>query len=244
MSHPAESHHGSSIGLRAVTLATLAVFTIQIGCSRAPESNPMAKAREALASNIVFSDVEPAQVVDGSLERFGRLGIAMTDEVPRFMNFVLRQTLVRGTEDAVLEVFDEKTGERTVYTVNNETGDAWVHYEGGKLHMVFNADKTIMVGDKLAANEDEAAMILIETGALKSVSEYSLFTMIEVISKYLPEDKTGKGGAAAVVVLIAVGVWYVGSTVGCSQQYKRNGCKLTGLSNYCRSWCASYWCHC
>jgi hypothetical protein len=242
MSHPDEYRRGSSFGLRSLTLAMLAIFTIQTGCSSAPTQTPLQKAREEVSSRILSREVEPARTVDGQLERFGRLTLAIADEAPHTVSFVLRQTLVRGAEDAVLEVHDEKTGERTVYVLNDETGDAWVYGDNTRVHMVFNPDETVQVGDKVAANAEEAAKILLETGEMDGVSDYALFTMIDVISEYLPKDGTGKGGA--VVVLVAVGVWIAGSTYGCSRQYRQRGCNIYALSNYCRSWCASYLCFC
>ncbi|MFP2933630.1 hypothetical protein ACLESO_52530 [Pyxidicoccus sp. 3LG] len=243
MSQSGDSHRCPSIGLRSVTLAMLAVFSIQLGCSRAPTASPLTEAREAVASHILSRDVEPARTVAGHMERFGRLSVALGDEVPRTMSFFLRQALVRGTQDAVLEVFDQETGARTVYVLNDETGDAWVHTEDSTLHMVFNADKTILVGDTLAANENEAAQILLETGALDNVSQYSLFTMIDVVSQYLPEGQTARSSGGA-VVLAAVAIWYVGSTTACSIELKKRNCDRHALSTYCRNWCVQRICWC
>ncbi len=244
MSSQSSAAAGRNFFQSALTLMMLSIFTLQAGCSRSPQTSPwtMEKTR-LLASRIVHRDVEPARVVDDSLERFGRVQVRLSEEdAPRTLSFMLRQELTRGDGVTVIQIVDEQTGSRSVYQMHDETGEAIIATEAGTQRMTFNADGTVRVGNALAHNERQAAELLHKTGVMAPVSEYSLTVLLDTLYQYLPESETGRGGAAAAVVVV---VWLAGSFFICSSEYTRKGCNTNnGMSTYCRDYCRQVGCAC
>jgi hypothetical protein len=227
----------------STTLLMLGIFAIQVGCSRSPEAAPWAMEQAKLLNgNIISRQVEEAREVNGHLERYGRLMVQTAKSAPRAFSFFLSQQLARGEGETRIEIKDEETGQTTSYVINDESGEAWIHTEKASLPLVFNADKTVKVGDQFAENEQQAAELIHKTGVLEEVSDSALMTLLDIVAKYVPESDTARG---TVVVTIIVVVWLTGSWYLCSREYSRNGCKITnGMSQYCRDYCRQVGCSC
>lgn len=233
-----------SILRSGTTLLMLAIFVIQFGCSRSPETAPWAMEQaRLLGSNILSRQVEEAREVNGGLERFGRMVVQSSKAAaPRSLSFFLRQELSRGEGQTTIEIKDEANGDTTVYVINDETGEAWIQNRAGSLPLVFNADKTVKVGDAFAENEHQAAELIHKTGILEEVSDAALTVLLDIVAKYVPESETARG---TVVVTIIVVVWLVGSSYFCSREFSRNGCRITtSMSQYCRDYCRQVGCFC
>ncbi|WP_163785911.1 DUF3223 domain-containing protein [Myxococcus vastator] len=244
MSSESSTPAGRPFFQSALVLMVLSIFTLQAGCSRSPETSPwtMEKTR-LLASRIVHRDVEPARVVDNSLERYGRVQVRLSEEdAPRPLAFMLRQEITRGDGITVIDIVDEQTGSRSHYQMHDETGEVLIVTEAGTQKMTFNPDGTVRVGNALARNEREAAELLHKTDVMEPVSEYSLTVLLDTIYQYLPEGETGKGQAVAAVVVV---VWLTSSFFICSSEYTRKGCNTNnGMSVYCRDYCRQLGCAC
>ncbi|WP_223642144.1 hypothetical protein [Corallococcus sp. EGB] len=228
----------------AVALLLLSVFTLQVGCSRTPEASPWTLEKtQMLQSRVLHREVQPAQVVDNHLERYGRVQVLGEDgQAPHTLAFVLRQELTRGDGTTVIDIFDEETGSKSHYEMRDETGEALIVTEAGEQKMTFNADGTIRVGDAMAKSEREAAELLHKTGVMDPVSDYSLVVLLDTVHKYIPESDTSKGHAVVAVVVV---VWLTGSFLLCSREYSRKGCNVNnGMTQYCRDYCKQVGCAC
>jgi hypothetical protein len=233
----------TSVFRTSITLLLLAVFGLQVGCSRSPETSPWTLEQgRLLEGRILHRDVEEARVVADGVERYGRVLVKGDEQASHEVAFYVRQELVRGDGQTVIDIVDEETGSRSLWVMNDETGEAHVTTESGELNLVFNADGTIVVGDQFAANEQEAGKLIHETGVMESVSDYTFTVLLDTISKYLPEEETGRGQAVVAVVVV---VWLTASTVACSREFSRNGCRITtSMSQYCRDYCRQVGCFC
>ncbi|NNB96627.1 hypothetical protein HI113_22265 [Corallococcus exiguus] len=228
----------------SVALLLLSIFTLQVGCSRSPETSPWTLEKtQLLQSRILHREVQPAQVVDNHLERYGRVQVRGEEgQAPHMLAFVLRQELTRGDGTTVIDILDEETGSKSHYEMHDETGEALIVTDAGQQKMAFNADGTIRVGDAMAKNAQEAADLLHKSGVMDPVSDYSLVVLLDTIHQYIPESDTSKGQVVAAVVVV---VWLTGSWYFCSREYSRKNCNTNnGMTQYCRDYCRQVGCSC